>query len=156
MRIGIRREDKSRWERRAPLSPDVVAELSSLSGARFVVQPSAIRIYSDGEYQAAGAELSENLRDCDILFAVKEIPLEMIYQGKVLLFFSHTIKGQSYNMGLLRRMVEQGVTLIDYERIVDDKDRRLVFFGRHAGYAGMLDALAALGERLDMEGHDGP
>jgi saccharopine dehydrogenase (NAD+, L-lysine-forming) len=156
MRIGIRREDKSRWERRAPLSPEAILELRSLSGAHFVVQPSTIRIFPDTAYLAAGAEVGEDLRECDILFAVKEIPLEMIHRGKVLLFFSHTIKGQSHNMGLLRRMVEQETTLIDYERIVDDTNRRLVFFGRHAGYAGMLDGLAALTGRLAMEGLESP
>jgi alpha-aminoadipic semialdehyde synthase len=42
--------------------------------------------------------------------------------------------------------------LIDYEHVVDRYGRRLIFFGRHAGYAGMLDALWALGKRLASEG----
>ena len=33
---------------------------------------------------------------------------------------------------------------------------RLVFFGRHAGYAGMIDSLSALGGRLTLEGRYGP
>ena len=41
-------------------------------------------------------------------------------------------------------------------RSSDDRGRRLVFFGRHAGLAGMLDTLAALGRRLMWEGIDSP
>lgn len=53
-------------------------------------------------------------------------------------------------MPLLRRLMELGCTLIDYERIVDDQGRRLVFFGRHAGLAGMIDTLWALGQRSSV------
>jgi len=82
------------------------------------------------------------------VMGVKEIPLDQLLAGKTYLFFSHTIKGQPYNMPLLRRLMDLGCTLVDYEVIVDDGGQRLVFFGRHAGLAGMIDALWALGQRL--------
>jgi alpha-aminoadipic semialdehyde synthase len=47
-------------------------------------------------------------------------------------------------------------TLIDYERVVDEKNRRLIFFGRHAGLAGMVNTLWALGRRLAWEGIPSP
>ena len=59
-------------------------------------------------------------------------------------------------MPALRKLLEGGCTLIDYERIVDDQKRRLVFFGRFAGLAGMIDTLWALGQRLDYEGIASP
>jgi alpha-aminoadipic semialdehyde synthase len=59
-------------------------------------------------------------------------------------------------MPMLRRLMELGCSLVEYEKIVDDRGRRLVFFGRHAGFAGMLDTLAALGRRLSWEGIDSP
>src|SRR5690606_18369590 len=43
-----------------------------------------------------------------------------------------------------------------YERIVDDDGRRLVFFGRHAGLAGMIDTLWLLGRRLASLGETTP
>jgi alpha-aminoadipic semialdehyde synthase len=67
-------------------------------------------------------------------------------------FFSHVIKGQPYNMPMLARMMERGCTLIDYEKICDESGRRLIFFGRFAGLAGMIDSLWALGRRLETEG----
>jgi alpha-aminoadipic semialdehyde synthase len=54
-------------------------------------------------------------------------------------------------MPMLERMIERRTTLIDYERIVDEQGRRLVFFGRQAGQAGMIDTLWALGKRLESE-----
>jgi alpha-aminoadipic semialdehyde synthase len=40
--------------------------------------------------------------------------------------------------------------------VADDSGRRLIFFGQHAGFAGMIDALWALGQRLRIDGHETP
>jgi len=56
----------------------------------------------------------------------------------------------------LQRLLELRCQLIDYERIADAAGRRLIFFGRHAGLAGMLDTLWALGRRLRWEGIANP
>jgi alpha-aminoadipic semialdehyde synthase len=153
--IGIRREDKSRWERRTPLTPDAVEKLVR-QGIEVVVEPSPVRIYPDSEYSAAGACISEDLSDSNIVFAVKEIPADFFLPGRTYVFFSHTIKAQDYNMPMLRRMMELGCNLIDYERIVDSGGGRLIFFGRHAGLAGMIDNLWALGQKLKHLGIDTP
>lgn len=150
--VGIRSEDKNKWERRVPLTPDHVAELVSEHRIPFVVQPSARRVFHDLDYTHAGARLSLDLGDCDVILGVKEIPAAKLLPGKAYAYFSHVIKGQEYNMPMLRRLLELGCTLIDYERIVDRRGRRIIFFGRHAGYAGMIDSLWALGRRLAHEG----
>jgi saccharopine dehydrogenase (NAD+, L-lysine-forming) len=154
--LGLRREDKHEWERRVPLTPAYVAELVAKQGLSVAVQPSPIRIFDDETFRAAGATVQEDLGDCRVVFAVKEIPKELLRQGGAYVFFSHTIKGQSHNMPMLRRLVELGCTLIDYERIVDDQNRRLVFFGRHAGWAGMVDTLVVTGTRLRALGFGTP
>ncbi len=155
MKIGIRREDKNEWEARAPLTPPDTKKLID-QGIQIVLQPSPIRIFSDTEYVDAGATTSENLSDCSLILAVKEIPIDFIEDGKAYLFFSHTIKGQDYNMPLLQTMIDKKTQLLDYERIVDAEGRRLIFFGRHAGLAGMIDTLWALGQRLAQEGIPSP
>ena len=43
-------------------------------------------------------------------------------------FFSHVIKGQSYNMPMLKRMMELGCNLIDYEKIVDEQNKTTYLF----------------------------
>ena len=83
-----------------------------------------------------------------MVFAVKEIPINFFKPNKTYVFFSHTTKGQHYNMPMLKKMMSLECNLIDYEKITDEKNRRLVFFGRYAGLAGMVDTLWALGQRL--------
>lgn len=145
--IAIRREDKHQWEGRTPLSPRGVGQLVA-QGVDVIVQPSSIRAFADDDYRAAGARVQEDLAGADVLFAVKEVPTDLFRQHGAYVFFSHTIKGQEHNLPMLRRLMGLGCTLIDYERIVDDKDRRLVFFGRHAGLAGMVDTLSVYGKRM--------
>ncbi|GJM25164.1 MAG: alanine dehydrogenase [Phycisphaerae bacterium] len=151
-KIGIRHEDKSTWERRIPLVPDQIKKLIETQGVPIAVQSSSQRAFSNDEIKACGAELTESLADCPVIIGVKEIPIDQFEKGKTYMFFSHTIKGQSYNMPMLKRMMELGCSLLDYERIVDDQGRRLVFFGEYAGLAGMIDTLWAYGQRLAVEG----
>jgi hypothetical protein len=154
--IGIRREDVNRWERRAPLTPREVARLVRDEGLRVIVQPSDIRVFEDGAYEEAGATVADDLGACDVILAVKEIPAGSILPGKIYVFFSHVIKGQAANMPMLAALRESGCSLVDYERIVDAEGRRLVFFGRFAGLAGMIDTLWALGKRLAYEKRETP
>ncbi len=155
-RIGVRREDRSRWERRVPVTPAIARYLRDEHGIEVFVQPSPIRVFTESEFEAQGANVQEDLSDCPIVFAVKEIPASFFRPGGAYMFFSHVIKGQPYNMPMLRRLMELGCTLIDYEKVIDDEGRRLIFFGRHAGLAGMIETLHALGKRLAWEGVHNP
>ncbi len=152
--IGIRREDKNRWERRVPLIPEHIKDLKEKYGIEVILQPSSIRIFSDDEYIRVGAKIQEDLSECGTIFAVKEIPLHFFQPAKTYVFFSHTIKGQKKNMPMLKRMMKLGCNLIDYEKVTDESGRRLIFFGSHAGLAGMIEVLWALGKRVLWE--DGP
>jgi saccharopine dehydrogenase (NAD+, L-lysine-forming) len=150
--IGIRREDKNQWETRVPLTPEQVRTLVEREGVTVEVQPSPIRTFPDKAYGTAGATLSEDLEASRIVLGIKEMPLSFFRPGGVYVFFSHTMKGQPHNMPLLKKIMEVGCTLIDYELVVDKSKRRLIFFGRYAGFAGMIDTLWALGKRLEVEG----
>lgn len=154
--LGIRRETKNRWERRAPLTPQHVEELVRELGRTVAVQPSEIRVFPDRDYEAAGAEVREDLAGCRVILGIKEIPPPEIVPGRAQLAFFHVIKGQAQNLPILRRALEAEATLIDYEPIVDRHGRRLLFFGLQAGHAGMIDALWTLGRRLAWEGIANP
>ena len=150
--IGIRREDKNEWERRVPLIPADMVHLQSKYGIRFLVQPSPIRVYRDDEYRTADLTVSEDLDNAQIVIAVKEVPTALLMPGKTYVYFAHVAKGQAYNMPMLHRLLQLGCSLVDYEKIADDFNRRLIFFGRHAGYAGMIETFRALGQRLAAMG----
>ena len=153
--IGIVREWKTDSERRVPLTPTDVAALIK-EGLAFLVEPSAVRIFPDHEWVAAGASLSEDLRSCDVLIGIKEMDKERLLPGKPHLFFSHTHKGQAANMGLLARFLEIEATLLDYELVVDERGKRTIFFGFQAGQAGMINTLWSCGQRLRALGEETP
>lgn len=154
--IGIRHEDKYVMERRAPLTPKHVERLIKNKMLDIVVQTSAKRVFTDEEYLKAGARIADNLKDCSLILGVKEMPESFFEQDKTYVFFSHVIKGQPYNMPMLRKMMELGCNLIDYEKIVDEQGRRLIFFGRYAGLAGMINSLWSLGQRFREYGFETP
>jgi alpha-aminoadipic semialdehyde synthase len=154
--IGIRREDKNEWEKRVPLVPDDVRWLREKHGIHTIIQPSAIRTFSDDEFRSAGAEIHEDLGRAKTVFAVKEIPADLFRKDRTYVFFSHTIKGQAYNMPMLKTMIERQCNLIDYERVLDEQNRRLIFFGRYAGLAGMLDTLHGFGQKILARGVANP
>ncbi len=154
--LGIRREDKNKWERRVPIIPEDLKGLKDAHGIDAIVQPSQIRIYPDEAFKDNGAVVDEDLSMADTIFAVKEIPVDLLAAEKTYIFFSHTIKGQAYNMGLLKRLMELKCNLIDYERIVNEKNQRLIFFSTHAGYAGIIETLFAFGQKMKLKGIDSP
>ena len=149
--IGIRRETKSPWERRVAVIPSLAGELVQ-AGHTVLVERCERRVFPERDYAAAGCALVDDLPACDVVFGVKEIPNERLQASAAHLFFAHVIKGQPYNMPMLQTLLDQGATLLDYEKITDAQGRRLVFFGRYAGLAGMIDTLWALGQRLEHEG----
>ena len=46
--------------------------------------------------------------------------------------------------------------LIDYEKMVNEKNQRVVAFGHYAGIAGMINILHGIGLRLLALGHHTP
>jgi len=155
-RFGIRREDINKWEKRVPLIPSHARELADRHPVEFRIQPSDIRVFADQDYRLSGIPVEEGLSPCPIVLALKEIPIDLIERGKIYLFFSHTAKGQPQNMPMLRKMMDLGCTIIDYEKMVDEKGRRVLYFGNYAGHAGMIDTIWALGKRLEAEGTPNP
>jgi alpha-aminoadipic semialdehyde synthase len=142
----IRAKDKNRWERRTPIVPEDLSTVVKATGARALVERSDIRFFNQSQYEAAGAIICDGMSDGEVIFGVKEIPVEKILNNKIYLFFSHTVKGQKANMPLLKKIIDSGSTLIDYEKIADANDRRLIYFGPFAGHAGAIDLLSLMGE----------
>lgn len=154
--IGIRHEDKYVMERRAPLTPKHVERLIKNKKLDFVIQTSEKRVFTDEEYIKAGAKIAKDLKKCSVIFGVKEMPESFFEEDKTYIFFSHVIKGQVYNMPMLKKMMEMKCNLIDYERVVDEQGKRLIFFGRYAGLAGMINSLWSMGLRLKEAGYKTP
>ena len=94
-----------------------------------------------------------------IILGIKEPPVDEIHiqpvsnVARTYLMFSHTIKGQLYNMPLLSKFIKQRInaadagllpTLIDYELLTNESGQRNVGFGWYAGGRYMLIRRAGL------------
>ncbi|MHA1211497.1 MAG: bifunctional lysine ketoglutarate reductase /saccharopine dehydrogenase family protein [Candidatus Heimdallarchaeota archaeon] len=155
-KIGIRRETKP-GERRTPLCPNAVKKLKEDHDIQTYLQPCKIRAFTAKEYEAVGGIIQEDLSDCPIVFGIKEMEEDIFKPDGAYMCFHHVIKGQKDNMPMLEYLMKTGCTMIDYEKVIDEKNRRLIFFGRHAGYAGMIDTLHGFGLRLkQVEKLDSP
>ncbi|KAG9312632.1 Saccharopine dehydrogenase-domain-containing protein [Chiua virens] len=164
--IGIRRENPSRiWERRCPLTPDAVESLVHEQNVDVLIQDCDRRVFPIDQFVKAGARVHPNLDPAHIVLGIKEPPLNELITSPILpsrgagfgsraprthLMFSHTTKGQPYNMELLSRFLSQDPQrdlpsrLIDYELLTRPDGKRTVAFGWFAGVAGALESLSAL------------
>ncbi|KAF9815156.1 hypothetical protein IEO21_04774 [Rhodonia placenta] len=173
--IGIRREDPQRiWERRCPLTPDAVNRLVEQDDVDVLIQECDRRVWSTGEFVKAGAKIHPTLAPAHIIMGIKETPLSEVLNSPVPapgdtahtplvprthLMFSHTIKGQLYNMELLSKYLSRSTyapggtsvnepdllsRLIDYELLTGEDGKRTVGFGWFAGVAGALESLNAM------------
>ena len=151
MKFGIIKERKNPPDRRVVFSPNEIKTIQEqFPVVSFKVEPSDIRIFSDAEYQNLGIEVTDDLSDCEVLFGVKEIPVEALIPNKKYFFFSHTIKKQPYNQKLLQAVLEKNIELYDHETIVDAANKRLIGFGRYAGIVGAYNAIRAFGIKFEL------
>ena len=89
------------------------------------------------------------MSSADVIFGVKEVPIDNLLKDKTYFMFSHIIKAQEYNMPLLDKFLEMNNRIIDFECIRDTEGlSRLVAFGRYAGIAGAFDFIRGCGEFL--------
>jgi alanine dehydrogenase len=151
MKFGIIKERKNPPDRRVVFSPEELVRLKELyQNASVKVESSDIRIFTDQEYTNLGVEVTNDMSDCDVLFGVKEVPVENLIPNKAYFFFSHTIKKQPYNRKLLLAILEKNIDLYDHETIVDEKNRRLIGFGRYAGIVGAYNSIRAFGIKFEL------
>ena len=151
MKFGIIKERKNPPDRRVVFTPDELVRLQSEHPEAVVkVESSDIRVFSDEQYQNLGIKVDSDVTDCDVLFGVKEVPVDALISNKKYFFFSHTIKKQPYNRKLLQAILEKNIELYDHETIVDATNRRLIGFGRYAGIVGAYNGFRAFGIKYDL------
>lgn len=151
MKFGIIKERKNPPDKRVVFSPDQLARLKQQhQELSLKVESSDIRVFKDEEYKNRGIEVSNDLSDCDVLFGIKEIPVEDLIPNKSYFFFSHTIKKQPHNKKLLQAILENNIDLYDLETIVDDHNHRLIGFGKYAGIVGVYNSIRAFGIKFEL------
>jgi saccharopine dehydrogenase (NAD+, L-lysine forming) len=148
LHIGLIREGKYPSDSRVALTPAQCKWLQkNFNDVKVTVQTSSTRCYSDKEYIQAGVDVVENISDCNVLFGIKEVPIEILISNKTYLFFSHTKKMQPYNQKLAKAIIEKNITLIDYECLAHEDGTRIIGFGFFAGIVGAHNGMMAYGKR---------
>ncbi len=152
MKIGIIREGKIPADQRTPFTPEILKSVADSFADQLecCVEQSNLRAFSDQEYLDKGVEIAMDLSDVDVLFGVKEVPIEQLIPNKTYFFFSHTIKKQAKNKGLLQAILAKSIRLIDYELLKNPAGERVVAFGRWAGIVGAYTAFWTYGKKTGL------
>ncbi|MBS1681443.1 MAG: alanine dehydrogenase [Bacteroidetes bacterium] len=147
IKIGLIREGKVPPDKRVPFTPHQAQEIEQrYPNVKIVCEPSEVRAFRENEYKELGVTVGD-VANSDILMGIKEVPIKNLIANKTYLFFSHTMKKQPHNQGLLREVMKKNIRLIDYEALKDSQGNRLVAFGRFAGIVGAYNGLWVYGNR---------
>ena len=127
------------------------------AGYKVRVEKSADRIYSDKEFEEAGAELAPagswlNAPLGDIILGLKELPEDDTPFPHTYIHFQHCFKKQSGWVSSLARFYKGHGTLYDLEFLTNPDGRRLAAFGYWAGYAGAGIAMMSWAHQITNPG----
>ena len=151
IRIGLIREGKTPADNRVALTPAQCKWIhKNSSDVEIIAQSSAVRCFTDREFQNAGVQVKDDIGECDILMGIKEIPVDQLLPGKTYLFFSHTKKKQPQNQKMLQAILDKKITLIDYECLEHEDGQRIIGFGFFAGVVGAHNGMMAYGNRTGL------
>ena len=146
MKFALIKERKNPPDRRVVLPPSACKEiLEKYPSATIKVEHSDARAFTDDAYRNVGCEVTDDISDCEVLFGVKEVPIDALIPNKKYFFFSHTIKHQPYNRKLLQAILAKNVELYDHEVITNQQGIRVVAFGRYAGIVGAYNGFRTYG-----------
>lgn len=93
LKFGIVKELNQEIDRRVAFSPKQIEELQSLyPKAKFRVESSASRIFTDEEYSSKGIQLTNDIADCDVFIGINPVAPSDLIPGKEYVFFTDLIK----------------------------------------------------------------
>jgi len=148
IKFALIQERKTPPDRRVVFSPNKCQKvIQFFPDAHIKVERSNIRVFKDELYKEVGIEVTNDVSDCDVFLGVKEVPIDALIPNKKYFFFSHTIKHQPYNRGLLQAILAKKIEFYDHETVIKENGARLIGFGRYAGLVGAYNTFRALGLR---------
>ena len=141
--VFLRRETYPN-EHRTPLTPKDVRILVN-SGLKVYVQSSDNRVYSDKEYEKAGAIATDSgwhlpyfRRGKALIIGIKELENLEFLDHNTHAYFSHSFKNQKDSKKILDTFLFSKSDLYDFEYFLDNQERRKISFGFYAGQVGAI------------------
>ena len=146
--LGLIKEGKVPADNRVALTPTQCRWINkNKTDIKVIVQSSESRCFSDDEYKRLGIEVVEDVSSCDVLIGIKEVPYAQLIPKKTYIFFSHTKKKQLYNQTLIKTLIKNENTLIDFECFEHEDGQRIIGFGFFAGIVGAHNGIMSYGNR---------
>lgn len=147
LHLWLRAESKP-GEERAPITPAGTRRLVD-ADVKVTVEKSALRIFGDAEYAAAGANLVDGgawtqAPEDAVILGIKELPADTAPLRHRHVYFAHAFKEQKGWQDLLRRFKAGGGALFDLEYLKREDGRRVAAFGYWAGYVGAAVGVLAV------------
>lgn len=137
------RDECSNKEIRTPLIPSDIKKLIKYYGFEIYVQYSNKRIYSNNDYEEAGAIITtQHWKDFEniIVIGLKSLDNLEYLNNSVHIYFSHSYLNQTGSEEILSSFAKSNSLLLDLEFFLNNNSR-LVAFGFWAGYIGTILAL---------------
>lgn len=135
MKLLIRKETKKN-EYRTPLIPQDCAELIK-KGYTIYIEHCDNRCFQTREYVKNGCILVNSIPEDCVIIGLKELDMNSNFFKYKNIYFSHCFKNQKNSDIILKKFKEKGGKILDYEYIVDEKNKRRIAFGFWAGFVGM-------------------
>jgi len=127
-------------EYRCPIVPNDIKQLIE-HGYITYVESSTNRIYSDDEYIKNGAIITNKKWYSDefkkgIIVGLKELFNLDKLSEHIHVYFSHSYKNQNNSKEILEAFKKSNSIIYDFEYFLNNKNKRIIAFGFHAGYVG--------------------
>lgn len=144
LKFGIVKELNTISDRRVAFSPVLLQQLISLyPQAKFKVESTATRIFTDEEYSANGVEVEMDISDCDVFIGINPIPADQLIPNKQYLFFGDLDKKQ--NEKYKQSALEKKCTIYNYASVIDTNSLQ-----RIRGIVGAYNAFRAFGIKFEL------
>jgi hypothetical protein len=88
------------------------------------------------------------LSEADAIIGIKPVKITDLLPNKTYIMYSRVHTGSDTIISYLKSLLERKITLVDYEKIRDEKDQMLIGSSKLAGMIGIFDMFRILGEFL--------
>lgn len=146
LKFGILKELTTISDRSVAFSPTLLKQLVSLyPQAKFIVESSATRVFTDDEYKTNGIEVRTTISDCDVFIGISPIPTDQLIPNTTYLFALDLGENQFEKDKYQQLALEKNCTIYDYSSVIDTHS-----FQRIRGIVGAYNAFRAFGIKFEL------
>lgn len=85
---------------------------------------------------------------CHVISGIKPCKIDSLIPNKTYMMYSRVYTGADITIPYLKALIDKKITLIDFEKIRNDRDEMIVGSSKLAGTVGMFNIFRIVGEYL--------